>query len=295
MSADVSTSDVEVALPDGSVSPVTVYRPEDPSARPLVVVWPGMGVGASYYRPLVEELADHGFAAVCGELRGQGRNTATPSRSQNWGYHQVASEDYPQTIAAAKQELGLAKDHPTILLCHSMGGQIATVFLARPEASDLGVIAMYGVGSGSPDYHAFSGPTRNRVRWGSVFMRVVGKFMGYWPGKIAGRDIAGYGPQAQQHIAEWSRFSWTNKLDKLDGADIDYLEEQKKVFVPILLTRYNNDVDCPIASCESMAKTLPAADVRIEQFEGDLGHNRWARQPEAVVDRLETFLVEIGV
>ncbi|AIT60723.1 alpha/beta fold hydrolase [Corynebacterium doosanense] len=295
MSAEVTTSVVEVALPDGSVSALTVHRPADPSARPLIVVWPGLGVGASYYRPLVEELAARGFPAVCGELRGQGENTAHPERSQRWGYHDMAAQDYPLTIRAVKQELGLPEDHPTVLFCHSMGGQIATVFLARPEARELGVVAMYGVGSGSPHYPAFTNPTRNRVRYGSLFMRVVSKVLGYWPGTIAGKDIAGYGRQADPHMAEWSRFSWTNKLDKLSGADMDYPEEQKKIVVPILLTRYNNDDDCPIASCEAMAENLPAADVRIEQFEGDLGHNRWARQPVAVVDRLEAFVGEIGV
>lgn len=294
MGAEISTSIVEVHLPDGSVSPVKVHRPENSAGKPLVVVWPGLGVGASYYGPLVEQIAERGFPAVCGELRGQGKNTATPSRSQRWGYHHMASADYPLTIRKVKAELGLAKDHPTILLCHSMGGQIASVFLARPEARELGVGALYGVGSGSPHFPAFAPPTRGRVKWGSLFMAAVGTIRGYWPGRIAGKEIAGYGRQAMPHMAEWSRFSWTNKLDKLGGADMDYLAAQKEVSVPLLLTRYNNDNDCPIPSCEALARNLPSAPVQIEQFEGDLGHNRWARNPGAVVDRLEKFAEEIG-
>ena len=35
-----------------------------------------------------------------------------------WGYHNLASEDYPRAIEAAKKELGLPRDYPTVMLTH---------------------------------------------------------------------------------------------------------------------------------------------------------------------------------
>lgn len=106
-------------------------------------------MGARYFRPTAQELADRGYPVVIGELRGQGRSSAKASRTARWWYHDTASQDYPGTICAAKEELGLPLDHPTVLLAHSMGGQVASLFLARPEAkASIRLLAGWACGSG---------------------------------------------------------------------------------------------------------------------------------------------------
>lgn len=296
-SRDYTFVNADVALPGGTTSPVFVFpaKGEDGNtggsgdgAKPLVAIWPGFGMGAKYFRPTAQELSDRGYPVVIGELRGQGRSKAKATRKARWGYHDTATEDYPATIRAAKVELGLPADYPTVLLTHSMGGQVGSLFLARPEAKELNVVGMMGVGAGSPYKNGFVGADRRRVALGSTFMTAVSTVLGFWP---AGRvDLAGYGRQSDVHVREWKRFAHTNSLADLRGQDIDYEAEMKKVTVPILLTRFTNDDDCTLASAAYLADKFNRDDVRVEQLIGGLGHTKWARKPERVADRLDEFV-----
>lgn len=278
---------VDITLPDRSTSTVLLF-PAPGSTKPLVVIWPGFGMGARYYRPIAEWLAEHGFPTVIGELRGQGTSTAVATRSSRWTYHTIAAEDYPLTIEAAKREFGLEPGHPVILLAHSMGGQIGTLFLGDPQAAKHNVVGMMGVGAGSPFWKAFNRKAKWRLFFGTRLMASVSRLLGYWPaGKL---DIAGYGRQSGGHVREWARLSRTNSVSHLAGND--YKEALHNVRVPVLYTRFNNDEDCTIASAEAMAMHIPSAHPRVEQLEGDLGHNRWAREPEIVGRRLVRFYEE---
>lgn len=291
---------VDTHIPDGSTSSLRVFPPflndatpasSADAEKPLIVIWPGFGMGARYYDPIARELAERGYPVATAELRGQGSSTAVASKDKSWGYHHLASEDYPASIRAAKKGLGLSEQHPTVLLCHSMGGQIAALFMARPEAELLNVRGVMGVGAGTPFYKGFSGRTQLRLRYGTWLLRPSLKLRGYQAdGKL---DMLGYGRQAKDHIEEWHRYGQTNRLDNLAGQDMDYEERRKKITAPILLTRCINDEDCPMASAANLAVSLPAADVAVEEFSAPLGHNRWAREPQVVSDRLEEFIAAL--
>lgn len=274
---------------DGSTSAVRMF--DDPNRRPaepLIVIWPGWGMGARYYDPIARELASRGYPVATGEFHGQGSSTARASREHSFGYHQMASNDYPETVRAAKKFFDLPESHPTVFLCHSMGGQVASLFAARPEAEALGLVGIFGVGAGSPYWPAFNGVTKNRLHYGTWLMWLTVKLLGYQPeGKL---DLAGYGRQPRDHFQEWHRFSRTNRLYDLKDQDMDYEAAKKQVTLPILLTRFSNDEDCTIKSAENLAEHMPAADLEVREFPETLGHNRWAREPQIVSDQLEAFI-----
>ena len=300
-------------MPDGSITPFVVFRPADDgsqahtASRGVVILWPGFGMGARYYRPMALELARRGFGVVVGELRGQGNQTAVSSWRDNWGYQDMASQDYVAAVEVARSEFGSSevesskandseaddsretsatKTLPVYLMCHSMGGQIASVYLTRPNADVDGVM---GVGSGTPHYVNFTGSEYKRLRFGSPVMAIVSFFAGYWPSKPL--DFAGYGRQARRHVLEWVRFAQTGKLRPLN-AEYDYAEAMKKVTTPVLFTTCAGDRDCPIESANALARMLPRA-AKTEFIDHRLGHNRWAREPQAIADRLEKFIEEI--
>lgn len=292
-----------VTLPDDSVSDIRLFDEHNPdiaapnpsqSGKPLIAVWPGWGMGARYYDPLCAELAWRGYPVMSGELRGQGSNTARATRSHQWGYHHMASQDFPLSIQAAKRELGLAPEHPVVLVCHSMSGQIATLLLAREASAEhtqnLNIVTVLGVGAGAPYFPAFPGKAGSRLRWGSLVMAKVAGVLGFWPdGKW---DIAGYGRQSGTHVQEWAHFAQTAQLENLLDEDIDYRQAKKRVRTPIVLTRCVDDEDCPLDSARYLADTVPQAKVSIEQLNVHLGHNRWARVPEAVANRVEELCAE---
>lgn len=289
---------LETTMADSSVSSVRLFAPstdaspsdQQAASKPLIVMWPGFGVGGRYYDPICRELAGRGFHVATGELRGQGTSTAVAARGTSWGYHHLASEDYPTTVRAAKKACGLPVDYPTVFLCHSMGGQIGALFMAREDADELNVKGLMGVGAGTPFHGGFKGKQHWRLRFGPRLMKVIIAAAGYQPEGIL--DLSGYGRQAKDHLCEWIRYSQTNQLSNLAGADRDYEAAKANVTKPILLTRFVNDEDCPIPSSENLAKSLPNADVEIQEFPEKLGHNRWAREPEIVATRLERFIAE---
>ena len=51
---------VQETLPDGSVTPMALRTPEG-TPRGIVVIWPGFGMGARYYRPIAQGLQRRGF------------------------------------------------------------------------------------------------------------------------------------------------------------------------------------------------------------------------------------------
>lgn len=281
---------VERRMPDGSITPFVVYRPQQ-TPKSVVVIWPGFGMGARYYRPMASELANRGYGVIVSELRGQGNQTAISSWRNNWGYQDMASQDYVIAVNLARDIFAKGDNDsretlPVYLMCHSMGGQIASVYLTRSNAAVDGVIA---VGSGTPHYVNFSGSQYKRLRFGTLVMAFVSFFAGFWPNRPW--DIAGYGRQARRHVLEWVRFAQTGKLHPLN-AEYDYAEAMKQVTTPVLLTCCDGDRDCPIESADALARMLPHA-AKTEFIDQRLGHNRWAREPQAIADRFERFIEEI--
>lgn len=283
----------EVVLPDKSVTPLLVFTPEE-TPKGVVVLWPGLGMGARYFTPMARELASRGYGVVLSELRGQGGQTSKATRRNQWGYHDLASQDYPLVTAAARGHFAEkypvkegADRLPLYFMCHSMGGQIGMMYLSRPEAD---VDAAIFIGSGIPHYINFSGKQRARLRYGSPVMQVFSTALGYWPG---GRfDLAGYGRQSGRHIREWARYSAGGRL-KPFRTDLNYDRAQLQITTPVLALTCGGDYDCPPESAKDLAARLPKA-ARYGYVPEGLGHNRWAREPKIVADRFDEFLANVS-
>lgn len=278
---------VRQQLPDGSITPMALRRP-DGTPRGIVVLWPGFGMGARYYRPMAQELQRRGFCVLASELRGQGAQTAVASRRHDWGYHDLASIDYPTAVNVARREFETEKTGrlPVYMMCHSMGGQIASLYLSRPEADIDGLIT---IGSGTPHYIRFKGREYKRLRWGAPLMQVIAHIFGYWPASKL--DLAGYGRQAGTHVREWAGFSRTGRL-QVHHTNFQYEREMQQVTTPTLMITCAADRDCPPDSAMDLASRLPRA-AKFTFIDQRLGHNRWAREPQAVADRFERFIEEI--
>ncbi|MFD5868975.1 alpha/beta fold hydrolase [Corynebacterium sp. NPDC060344] len=277
---------IERVLLDGSVTPMQVHRPVG-KPQAIVVFFPGFGMGARYYWPMAQELRDRGYAVLVSELHGQGGQTARATRRQQWGYHELAAIDFPAAVAAARTEFEEPGERlPLYLMCHSMGGQIGSLYLSRPEADVDGMIT---VGSGTPHYIRFAGREYIRLCWGGPVMWTAATILGYWP---AGPwDLARYGRQSGRHVREWAMFARNGRLHPTK-ADQDYEREMPKVTTPVLMLTCDGDRDCTPDSAMDLASRLPKA-ARFEFVDRRLGHNRWAREPEAVADRFETWIQEL--
>ena len=102
--------------------------PADDAAT-LAVLWPAMGVPARYYRHFAAALNATGMEVVVADLRGTGDSTPRPSRAPATASPHHRRRGHPrhaQTPPAGRR---------TLLVGHSLGGQICALHLAARHAA----------------------------------------------------------------------------------------------------------------------------------------------------------------
>jgi predicted alpha/beta hydrolase len=273
---------VPTQMPDGTVTPVRVFT--GTPAAPVVIIWPGIGLPASFYDPLAEALVDRGFNAVTGELRGQGASAPRPDSSSAYGYHELASVDYPAVMEVAREHF---PDSIPFLLGHSVGGHVALMYAARVHGLLGGLIL---VATPSPYFRGYPGARGLGALVGGHAASFAADVFGYFPGDRLG--MAGLGPQPRTLVSDWTRFARTGRISPI-GADIDYEREIAELDLPVLSISIAGDELAPGAAIRNLVGKL--ANARITQWRNPLplGHNRWAREPAGTADQIAQWIRDV--
>ncbi|WP_406233947.1 alpha/beta fold hydrolase [Nocardia sp. NBC_01009] len=280
---------VPIQMPDGSVVPVRLIpasgahsHPVTPDApRPVVVMVPGLGVPAGYYELFAAGLAERGFDVAIGEMRGQGDSRPRPSSSSTYGYHELASVDFPAIFEVVRDRFPASTPY---LLGHSMGGQLAVLYASRIRGRLGGLIL---VASGSPYHRGFRGLSGPGMLMGTTAISLTANIAGFWPGDRI--SVGGFGRQSKVLISDWARLSRTGCFVPV-GADIDYEERIGRLKLPILSITMTGDDLAPPSSAAHLLEKMPKADVTTWHQPESLGHNGWIRQYRSTVDQIEKWL-----
>lgn len=280
---------VPIQMPDGSTVPVRFVPARGQhrhpitadSPRPVVVIIPGLGVPGIYYGDFGKELAGRGFDVAIGELRGNGDSRPKPSAESAYGYHELVSVDFPAMFSAARERF---PDSTPILLGHSMGGQLGTMYAARIRGRLGGLIL---VASGTPYYRGYSGVARSGMLLGPAAVSLTANLAGFWPGDRV--TAGGFGRQSKVLISDWARLARTGRFVPVD-ADIDYEERIARLKLPVLSITVEGDEATPRGSAEHLLEKLPNATVTRWHQPKALGHNGWITDPVTTVDRIEQWL-----
>ncbi|MEV7320808.1 alpha/beta fold hydrolase [Streptomyces sp. NPDC093970] len=278
-----SPSDARESLP-----PVLSARVTTPAGPPraVIVIWPAFGVDASYYDPFRARLAALGIAAVAVDLRGQGASRPRCGRGTDWGYHELASRDWPVVLDTVRERFGAGV--PLYPLGHSVGGQVSVLYLAREPRSVDGLLL---VAAGSVDFRGFRGTARYRVLASTQLVGLVSACRGFWPGHRLGFG----GRQPARLMRDWARICRTGRLAPA-GADFDYEARLAEVTLPVLAVSVAGDHLAPEGAVDRLCAALPAADVRRWHYRpGDddrVDHVRWARRGGAIAERISGWLEE---
>ena len=80
---------IDVPLKDGSSNRISVFDQGNNKPGPVVLCFPAMGVAASYYKPLAEEMRDQGLIGITADLRGLGHSSVRPTRGVDFGYEDM--------------------------------------------------------------------------------------------------------------------------------------------------------------------------------------------------------------
>ncbi|MFC2176444.1 hypothetical protein ACFLR1_05710, partial [Bacteroidota bacterium] len=71
-------------------------------ANSVFIIFPAMGVKASYYQPLAEELSAAGSVAITADLRGNGFSSIRPSKKVDFSYKDTLNQDFTSILNYAE-------------------------------------------------------------------------------------------------------------------------------------------------------------------------------------------------
>lgn len=274
-----------VSRADGTTTNILLQRNVEQPDAPVVVCMPAMGVEARYYLPLLTALRNAGVHAAGADLRGKGECSVRPARGVDFGYQEMVSVDYPAVVARLRTEFPGRK---LFLLGHSLGGQMGALFVSLdPEAVD-GLIL---VASCSNYFMRWPQPWRWPVFLGTQLASLMAGALGYFPG----RKLRFAGTESRRTIQDWSRQARTGRYAPR-GASVDFEETLRTVHKPVLAISIENDFYAPRPAVEHLCEKMPQARLTRWHFQPQgpdakyADHFRWAKKPDAVVERIREWL-----
>ncbi len=269
----------DIVSEDGIASKITLFK--GPKQKtPTIICMPAMGVCASFYEPLAQELVNAGFNAVTGDLRGLGHSVVKPSKSVDFGYHEMVSFDWPAIVNKTKS---LFPENPVFLLGHSMGGQINALYAG---ASGNKVDGMILVASGSVYYKNWPFPKNIVVLAGTRIAKLLANRLGYFPGHRVGFG----GKGAKTVISDWADSALTGRYE-IAGSPHDFEALLEKVSIPILAVSIKGDDFAPPKSTHHLCRKMKQASTTYRQIQKNrdashqLDHVNWVKhsQPIAIM------------
>ncbi|MHA7833047.1 MAG: alpha/beta fold hydrolase [Algiphilus sp.] len=266
--------------------PIVRHVPGRPPTLGRLLLLPALGVPARYYDPLAEQLTAAGLETHTLELRGVGDSPLRAARHCDFGFRELLDEDIP----AALRPLHAQGDGlPVWLAGHSLGGHLAAISAGRlaPAVDGLALLAC-----GLPWRAAFDARARRRIDLLRFLIPLCNTVLGYFPG-----DRVGFGGrQPRRLMREWSQLARTGRY-QAEGIDEDLEAGVARYAGPVLSLRLSDDAFAPAAACRAATDKLSSA--RCQELVLDaatLGaradHYRWAREPQAVVERLVAWCRE---
>ena len=277
---------ISIALQDGSTTKITVFGEADDG--PVFLVFPAMGVEASYYEPFATALAELGYTVITADLRGLGHSSVRPSKAVDYGYQQMLELDYRGIFDEVEARFpGRAR----YVIGHSLGGQLAALFLSRypAEASGLVLIAACSV------YYRGWGWQQFPMLMVTQFYGAIAGAFGYFPGHRLGFG----GKGSKTVLQDWSRQARTGRYEPT-GADFDYEKALRGLQLSVLGMTIKGDNFAPHRAMAYLyQKFHPDAEVThlhvsaAESGLPKLNHFNWARRPGYFVRRIVEWVVTI--
>ena len=261
---------------DGVASKLTIFKTDDSSfSAPLLIFFPAMGVAASYYEGFAHRLSEEGIHVITADFRGHGHSAVRPSRSLDFGYHELLAYEYPKVIDIAREHF---PDHPIYLAGHSLGGQLSALFLAANPELAKGLILM---ASCSVYYKGWEGNSPWKVLWMAQLSRAISSILGYYPGE----QIGFAGREARSVMHDWAFNARTGRY-VVKNSPHDYEALMPDLVIPILSVTLAGDWMAPRLAADKLCDKFKSARIdRIEINAAQAGlskvsHFSWVKQPD---------------
>lgn len=240
----------------------TIHEATIPNGTVLVIA-SATGVLQTYYRHFATWMAGQGITTVTFDYTGigasrTGRMRHCTATAQSWATHDLTT--VIEHVSATLRPRRL------LVLCHSIGGQLAGLCRAQDKIHGLAMVAaQLGYWRWWPKDQRW----RLYFRW-FILLRGLTKLLGYFPGSRIGvmEDLPG--PMA----LEWS--GWGLSPNYLFDHVPDAPERFANLRVPTLIWSFSDDRDlAPKLAVDKLAERFVNCTVRREHLSpADLGMDR---------------------
>ncbi|WP_160151627.1 alpha/beta fold hydrolase [Microbulbifer sp. ALW1] len=266
--------------------PVTRYQaitsstdswPETESTTaPLILVLPALGVPAGKYGTLLETLAQRGCDCATCEMPGTGDSYPQPGRGANYGYSDLVFQWIPQLLAHLKQHYGR---EPTLILGHSIGGQIATL---AARADLLGTTRVVSVASGHLDHRSWRGLKRVGVLIAALAALGSTRLLGYFPGQT----LQFGGREASRLMRGWGRGIISGRFAPEYRLENATPESGRSLHITV-----QGDPFAPPAATAKLAALVggETREIAATHPKGN-PHLSWIKNPAPVLDMIQPWL-----
>lgn len=270
---------------DGHRFELQVCEAEQADA-PVILIFPALGVRASYYEPLAQTLCSSGFHTARFDHRGTGSSSVRPKRGVDFGYETVLTKDYPVVFEAIRQRF---PEHPIFLLGHSLGAQLSMIYVAKGREKINGLIH---IGAGTPWYRNWSGVERLKILFASLVFPLTCRLFGYFPGQLLGFA----GRQGKTLMMDWSDTVRSGNYQP-SGARKSYESAMLRTEKPILSISLAGDFYAPPKAAEHLSlKYGPASDVVHLHYtqamlpHAKIDHFNWAKEAGFLLPALQEWV-----
>lgn len=230
-----------VQLSDNHLVEVTLYpagnstqlnkqdHPNENETCFTFIILPAMGIRATYYNNLALALQNKGHNTITMDLRGHGKSSLRASRKVDFNYEDLV-EDLNKICEKSKEWF---PDTKLILIGHSLGGQIASLYTAKnPQMIESLIL----IACGLPYWKGWSGVEGLLVKTAGYIFYPISILVGHFPGYYLNFG----GREASSLIKDWSGIVRTGNFDKIKTS-FDYKAALKKIDIPIVSISFEND------------------------------------------------------
>jgi predicted alpha/beta hydrolase len=247
-----------------------------------------MGVSANFYAPFAYMLVKQGLNVVTADLRGHGESYIRPGRNVDFGYREMVLYDWPCVLAQVKM---LFPHSVKLILGHSLGGQLSTLYLAENPTS---IDSLIMVAAPSLYYKDWQFPRSITLLFSTQIFHWIAKVFGYFPG----RKIGIGGTEAMQLVGDWARIVRKGRYDMINQT-IDYESSLRLLRIPVLAISFTDDGFAPKRAVDRLCQKMP--NICLTRWHlapvdfgcKKLGHFWWINQGESLVDRISCWLTRI--
>jgi predicted alpha/beta hydrolase len=252
--------------------PILVELYFHPQNKHTIIILAALGVAINKYEKLISLLTNHGFNLVVADYPYCGRNPPHVSAQIDYGYADLIRDFIPQLEQVALD----ANLQSPILLGHSLGGHLATLYAQSHDNTVIG-IATGNIGLKNWDLKG----KINILKAVSVINAMILK-----DGYFAGYKIAFGNREAKSLMRDWSKVVFTGNYKHI-------ITQQKIVENAALFIALKDDDFAPMSSMLGLSHYFKQPIVETldltQTIKGNQ-HSAWIKQPEQIVNKIKQWV-----